>query len=186
MNHQGTKALQTERLALRRFQLEDAEAFYQNVTSDSKVNKFLTWSLHKSVEETRELLTGWVERYENPERYCWAIVLKENDQLIGTIAAPTIKNRTKTAEVTYCIGSAWWGHGIVTEALKEVIRYLFEEIQVNRIEAGYDANNPASGRVLEKVRMQKEGILRKAGKNNQGLFDLVFCAVLKEDFEQNV
>lgn len=186
MNHQGTKALQTERLALRRFQLEDAEAFYQNVTSDSKVNKFLTWSLHKSVEETRELLTGWVERYENPERYCWAIVLKENDQLIGTIAVPTIKNRTKTAEVTYCIGSAWWGHGIVTEALKEVIRYLFEEIQVNRIEAGYDANNPASGRVLEKVRMQKEGILRKAGKNNQGLFDLVFCAVLKEDFEQNV
>jgi len=186
MKHQGTKEIETKRLLLRRFQLEDAEAFYQNVTSDSKVNKFLTWSLHKSVEETRELLTGWVERYENPERYCWAIVLKENDQLIGTIAAPTIKNRTETAEVTYCIGSAWWGRGIVTEALKEVIRYLFEEILVNRIEAGYDIKNPASGRVLEKVGMQKEGILRKAGKNNQGLFDLVFCAVLKEDFEQNV
>ena len=182
MNHQGTKTLQTERLLLRRFGIEDAEEFYRNVTSDSKVNKFLTWSLHKSVEETRELLTGWVERYENPERYCWAIVLKENEQLIGTIAAPTIKNRTETAEVTYCIGSAWWGLGIVTEALSEVIRYLFEEIQVNRIEAGYDANNPASGRVLEKVRMQKEGILRKAGRNNQGLFDLVFCAILRSDF----
>lgn len=182
MNHQGTKALQTERLALRRFQLEDAEEFYRNVTSDSKVNKFLTWPVHKDVEETRELLTGWVERYENPERYCWAIVLKENEQLIGTIAAPTIKNRTETAEVTYCIGSAWWGLGIVTEALSEVIRYLFEEILVNRIEAGYDIKNPASGRVLEKVGMQKEGILRKAGRNNQGLFDLVFCAILRSDF----
>ncbi len=185
MNHQGTKTLQTERLLLRRYQIEDAEVFYQNVTADSKVNKFLTWPVHKDVEETRELLTGWVERYENPERYCWAIVLKENDQLIGTIAAPTIKNRTETAEVTYCIGSAWWGLGIVTEALKEVIRYLFEEIRVNRIEAGYDVNNPASGRVLEKVGMQKEGVLRKAGRNNHGLFDLEFCAVLKEDFEQN-
>ena len=182
MNHQGTKTLQTERLLLRRFQIEDAEAFYRNVTSDGKVNKFLTWPLHKKVEETKELLTGWVERYENPERYCWAIVLKENDQLIGTIAAPTIKNRTETAEVTYCIGSAWWELGIVTEALSEVIRYLFEEILVNRIEAGYDVNNPASGRVLEKVGMQKEGILRKAGRNNQGLFDLVFCAILKNDF----
>ena len=182
MNHQGTKTLQTERLLLRRFGIEDAEEFYRNVTSDSKVNKFLTWSLHKSVEETRELIIDWVERYENPERYCWAIVLKENDQLIGTIAAPTVKNRTETVEVTYCIGSAWWGLGIVTEALSEVIRYLFEEILVNRIEAGYDIKNPASGRVLEKVGMQKEGILRKAGRNNQGLFDLVFCAILRSDF----
>lgn len=182
MNHQGTKALQTERLALRRFQLEDAEAFYQNVTSDSKVNKFLTWSLHKSEEETRELIIDWVERYENPERYCWAIVLKETGQIIGTIAAPTVKNRTETVEVTYGIGSAWWGLGIVTEALIEVIRYLFEEIKVNRIEAGYDVNNPASGRVLEKVGMQKEGVLRRAGRNNQGLFDLAFCAMLRSDF----
>lgn len=69
----------------------------------------------------------------------------------------------------------------MTEALKEVIRYLFEEIQVNRIEAGYDVKNPASGRVLEKVGMQKEGVLRKAGRNNQGLFDLAFCAMLKGD-----
>lgn len=143
MNHQGTKTLQTERLLLRRFRIEDAEEFYRNVTSDSKVNKFLTWSLHKSVEETRELLIDWGERYENSERYCWALV---------------------------------------TEALIEVIRYLFEEVQVNRIEAGYDVNNPASGRVLEKVGMQKEGVLRRAGRNNQGLFDLVFCAILRSDF----
>ena len=181
MNHQGTRILQTERLLLRRFQIEDAEAFYRNVTSDSKVNKFLTWPSHKDVEETRELLNDWVERYENMERYCWAIVWKETEQVIGTIAAPTVKNRTETVEVTYCIGSAWWGLGIVTEVLKEVIRYLFEEIQVNRIEAGYDVNNPASGRVLEKVGMQKEGVLRKAGRNNQGLFDLAFCAILKEE-----
>ncbi len=179
MNHQGTKTLQTERLILRRFKLEDAEEFYQNVTSDSKVNKFLTWPIHKDVEETKELLTVWVERYENPERYCWAIILKESNQVIGTIAAPTIKNRIETVELTYCIGSAWWGFGIVTEALKEVNRYLFEEIQVNRIEAGYDVNNPASGRVLEKAGMQKEGVLRQAGRNNQGLFDLAFCAILK-------
>lgn len=181
MNHQGTKALQTARLVLRRFQAEDAEEFYRNVTSDSKVNRFLTWPIHKDVAETKELLTNWVERYEDPERYCWAIVWKETGQVIGTIAAPTVKNRTETVEVTYCISSAWWGLGIVTEALKEVITYLFEVVQVNRIEAGYDVNNPASGRVLEKAGMQKEGVLRRAGINNQGLFDLAFCAILSGD-----
>jgi len=59
---------------------------------------------------------------------------------------------------------------------------MFEEVQVNRIEAGFDANNPNSGRVMEKVGMQKEGILRQAGRNNQGLFDLVFYGILREDW----
>ena len=143
MNHQGTKTLESERLVLRRFTVEDAEVFFQNVTSDPEVNKFLTWLLDESVEDTKRLLAGWVERYENPERYCWAIVLKDTEVVIGTIAAPTVKNR---------------------------------------IEAGFDSNNPNSGRVMEKVGMKKEGLLRQAGRNNQGLFDLVFYGILKEDW----
>ena len=182
MNHQGTKTLESERLVLRRFTVEDAEGFFQNVTSDPEVNKFLTWPLDESVEDTKRLLNGWVERYENSERYCWAIVLKDTDDVIGTVAAPTVKNRIDAVEVTYCIGSRWWGQGIVPEALQTVMRYMFEEIQVNRIEAGFDSNNPNSGRVMEKVGMQKEGFLRQAGRNNQGLFDLVFYGILKEDW----
>jgi len=182
MNHQGTKRLESERLILRRFTLEDAEGFYHNVTSDSEVNKFLTWPLDDSVEDTKKLLAGWAERYDNPERYCWVIVLKDTDTVIGTIAAPTVKNRIDAVEVTYCIGSRWWGQGIVPEALQEVMRYMFEEVQVNRIEAGFDSNNPNSGRVMEKVGMQREGFLRQAGRNNQGLFDLVFYGILKEDW----
>ena len=182
MNHQGTKTLETERLFLRRFTAEDAEGFFQNVTSDSEVNRFLTWPLHESVEDTKKLLEGWVERYENLERYCWAIVLKETEDVIGTIAAPTVKNRVEAVEVTYCIGSKWWGQGLVPEALQIVMKYMFAEVQVNRIEAGFDANNPNSGRVMEKVGMQKEGILRQAGRNNQGLFDLVFYGLLREDW----
>ena len=182
MNHQGTKNLETERLILRRFNVEDAEGFFLNVTSDPEVNKFLTWPLDESVDDTKKLLAGWVERYENPERYCWAIVLKDTEAVIGTIAAPTVKNRIDAVEVTYCIGSKWWGKGIVPEALQIVMRYMFEEVQANRIEAGFDSNNPNSGRVMEKVRMQKEGFLRQAGRNNQGLFDLVFYGILKDDW----
>ncbi|MBP3618171.1 MAG: GNAT family N-acetyltransferase [Lachnospiraceae bacterium] len=182
MNHQGTKTLETERLLLRRFTIEDAVGFFQNVTSEPEVNRFLTWPLHESIEDTKKLLEGWVEQYANPERYCWAIVLKETDAVIGTIAAPTVKNRVEAVEVTYCIGSKWWGQGIVPESLQTVMKYMFEEVQANRIEAGFDANNPNSGRVMEKVGMQREGILRQAGRNNQGLFDLVFYGILREDW----
>lgn len=182
MIHNGTKTLETERLVLRRFTEADADGFFQNVTSDSGVNRYLTWPLHESVEDTKKLLEDWVVRYENPERYCWAIVLKDTGVVIGTIAAPTVKNRIEAVEVTYCIGNKWWGHGFVPEALRAVMKYMFEEVQVNRIEAGFDSNNPNSGRVMEKAGMQKEGILRQAGKNNQGLFDLVFYGILREDW----
>lgn len=183
MNHQGTRTIETERLLLRRFTVDDAQEFFKNVTSDLEVNRFLTWPLHETVEDTKTLLSEWTKRYESLERYCWAIVLKETGQIVGTIAAPTVKNRIETVEVTYCIGSKWWGQGIVPEALKNVMKYFFEEIQANRIEAGFDANNPKSGRVMEKVGMKKEGFMRQAGRNNQGLFDLIMYAILKEDWK---
>ena len=182
MDHQGTKKLETDRLILRRFEINDAEDMYKNVTSDSAVNKFLTWKLHESITETVALISEWNERYRSNERYCWAIVLKEIGEVIGTIAVPTIKKRTETVEVTYCIGSNWWGQGIVVEALHAVIDYLFDIVKVNRIEAGFDVNNPNSGRVMEKVGMKKEGILRQGGCNNQGLFDIVFYAILRKEW----
>lgn len=182
MNHLGTVRIETERLILRKFDLADAWGFFINVASDPKVNKFLTWKLHKSISETEELLADWNEKYNDPARYCWAIELKESSEIVGNISAPTIKERTETVEVTYCLGSCWWGHGIIPEALMAIMEFLFHEVNVNRIEAGFDVNNPNSGKVMEKVGMYKEGIHRQAGRNNQGLFDLGFYAVLREDY----
>lgn len=184
MNHLGTVRIETERLILRKFVVSDAQDMFTNITSDPKVNKFLTWDLHKSVSTTEELLADWSEKYNNYARYCWAIELKEYGEVIGNISAPTIKERTETVEVTYCLGSRWWGSGIVPEALTAVMDFFFHEVGVNRIEAGFDVNNPNSGKVMEKVGMRKEGVHRKAGRNNQGLFDLVLYAILREDYEK--
>lgn len=181
MKHCGTVPMETGRLILRRFQQEDAPAFYRNVCSDPRVNTFLTWKLHESPAETEALLADFIRRYESPSRYCWAIVLKETGDLIGTIAVPTVHELTEAVEVTYAIGSTWWGKGYAPEALKAVMDFLFDRVGANRIEAGHDVNNPNSGKVMEKAGMRKEGILRQAGKNNQGLFDLAFYAKLKQD-----
>ena len=160
MNHCGTVPLETERLILRRFQLSDAPDFYQNVTSDPEVNRFLTWENDKSVADTEELMKEFIRRYDDPERYCWAIVIKETSEVIGTLAATNVRKNTRAVEVSYSIGRNWWGQGITAEALQKVMDFLFEQVGFNRIEAGYDVSNPNSGKVLEKVGMRREGILR--------------------------
>ena len=172
MNHCGTVPLETERLLLRRFQLSDAPDFYQNVTSDPEVNRFLTWENDKSVADTEALMMDFIQRYEDPERYCWAIVMKESGEVIGTLAATNIRKNTRAVELSYSIGKNWWGKGITAEALQKVMDFLFNQVGFNRIEAG---------KVLEKVGMRRGGLLRQAGRNNQGIYDRVIYAKLKSD-----
>ena len=77
MKHLGTQTLETERLILRRFTPEDAEAMFRNWASDSEVTKYLTWPAHASVDVSRDVLNSWIENYAKPDYYNWTIVLKE-------------------------------------------------------------------------------------------------------------
>ena len=86
-----------------------------------------------------------------------------------------------SAEIGYCLGRAFWGRGIMPEALRAVMDYLFDTAGLNRVWAGHDVNNPKSGRVMEKAGMRKEGILRASGINNQGIRDVAVWAALRDD-----
>lgn len=185
MNHQGTRCLETKRLLLRQFTLEDADAMYRNWASDPVVTKYLTWPTHSSVEISRMVLTDWVSHYAEPDYYQWAIVLKDLGEPIGSIACVNINDRVGKAEVGYCIGRDWWHQGIMTEAFEAVIRFLIEEVGANRVEASHDTNNPNSGAVMRKCGMEFEGIQRQAGINNQGLCDLCWYAILASDRKEN-
>lgn len=181
MTHKGTKELTTDRLILRRFSMEDAQAMYENWASDPEVTRFLTWPTHSSVEVTKMVLSGWVDNYAKDDFYNWAIELKETGTVIGNISVVKLREDTECATVGYCMGRAWWGRGIMPEALGEVIAFLFDEVGANRIEACHDANNPKSGRVMAKAGMKFEGILRQAGHNNVGIVDEVWHSVLRDE-----
>ena len=108
MKHCGTKYLETDRLILRRFKKEDAEAMYNNWASDNEVTKYLTWPPHSNQEVSQSILDGWVNSYSDDSFYQWAIVLKDNgDKPIGSISAVDIKEKTSMAHIGYCIGRAW-------------------------------------------------------------------------------
>lgn len=182
MEHKGTKIIETERLILRPFRLEDAEPVFRNWASDPRVTKFLTWPTHESVEVTRKVLQAWVEKKDDPKTYQWAIELKEIHEPVGSISAVKIDDSTQSATVGYCIGYAWWGKGITGEALRAVIAFFFEEVGMNCVNACHDPHNPNSGRVMRKSGMSCEGTWRAGGVNNQGICDEVWHSILREEY----
>lgn len=181
MRHIGTKTLETSRLVLRRFTLEDAQAMYDNWASDPEVTRYLTWPAHGSVDISKMVLADWVRDYEKDDNYQWAIELKELGQPIGSISVVSHNDKAQLAHIGYCIGRSWWRQGIMTEALQAVMDFLFEEVGVNRIESRHDPRNPGSGRVMDKCGMQYEGLLRQSDWNNQGICDAVWYGLLRSE-----
>ena len=185
MNHIGTRIIETERLILRPFEMKDAPAMYENWASDPEVTKYLTWPAHSSVDVTRMVLRDWVESYERADYYQWGITLKDSGgKPVGSISAVELNERTDAVEIGYCLGRPWWGGGVMTEALKAVTGFFIERVGVNRVEARYDTQNPASGRVMAKAGMTYEGTLRQAAVNNQGVVDIAVCGILAEEWKR--
>ena len=181
LTHKGTKTIETERLILRRAVMEDAEPMFANWASDPEVTKYLTWPTHENVDVSRFVAERWDKDSEKEDYYQWMIVLKAINEPIGSISVVELNDRVEMAEIGYCIGKAWWGMGVMSEALSAVIAYLFREVGFNRIEARHDANNPASGGVMKKCGMVYEGTARQAGRNNQGICDICSYGILRED-----
>lgn len=184
MHHLGTKTITTQRLILRRFKASDSEFMFKNWATDTKTTKYLTWKPHTNISETKEIISNWIQNYKQDNFYHWAIVLKEIDEPIGSIlVGRPIDNNIKSAIMGYCIGSQWWHQGIMSEALTTIIKFLFDEVGVNRIEARHDTLNPNSGKVMLKCGMKYEGTLRQSGWNNQGICDVSYYGLLKSEWD---
>ena len=181
MNLLGTKRIETPRLLLRPFVPEDAEAMYRNWASDPAVTEFLTWPPHSGPEVTRRLLEDWCSRYTEGSCFQWGIELKSLGEVIGSIAAVKLNEVTEAADLGYCLGKPWWGQGLMPEALRAVLDYLFDQVGLGRAAACHDPRNPKSGRVMEKAGMKLEGTWRQAGRNNLGICDEVWHSMIRSD-----
>lgn len=182
MKNCGTQRIETDRLILRRYVIEDADAMYKNWASDSEVTKFLTWQPHSSVEVSRGIIENWLKEYSDEKYYQWAIVLKDNgNEPIGDISVVHMKEDISMVHIGYCLGRAWWRRGIMSEALKAVTDFMFDTVEVNRVESRQDPMNPNSGKVMQKCGMKYEGTLRSADRNNQGICDACYYALLRSE-----
>lgn len=183
MNNKGTVVLNTKRLTLRPFKVEEYEKIFNNYCCDSRVAKYVTWYPHKDFNETKQLVTNWVSQYNDLEFYNWQIVLKENQEPIGSIAIVNINKDLKQMELGYCLAYDQWNKGLVTEGVSEVIKFLFDEVCVNSVIARHDSRNIGSGKVMQKCNMQYIGTLSDTNKGEE--ITLFLYEITRENYYTN-
>lgn len=186
MNHKGTVTLETERLVLRKYKITDAEDMYSNWATSENVTRYLTWKPYTNIEDVKSFLNYCIGQYDNDETYNWCIELKENNQAIGSISVVGVRNDIDEASVGYCLSESYWHKGIMTEAFTKVIDFLFNQVNVNRIEATHDAKNPNSGKVMAKCGLLYEGTRKQGAINVSGICDSVIYGLTKSDYKKNL
>ena len=183
LNHKGTVTLQTPHLTLRRYRPGDGEAMFRNWASDPDVTRFLTWDTHRCPEESEEIISAWIDTYSSEETYHWGI--EYEGDLIGDIAVVLGNWKHGYAELGYCLGRSHWGKGFMSEAVREVVRFLVREIGYHRVIIQHAVKNPASGRVAEKCGFTHEGIQREHFLSRSGEFlDIGFWGILDRDIPE--
>jgi [ribosomal protein S5]-alanine N-acetyltransferase len=153
-----SEQIKTERLLLRKPRLDDVHAIFDGWAQDQEVTRYLTWRPHERIEQTQEFLQGCIRAWEGETRFPYMLTLRTSAQVIGMID-PRIEG--PKVGIGYGAARAHWGKGYVTEATRAIVEWAFQQPSIYRVYATTDVENIASRRVLEKVGMQCEGILRK-------------------------
>ena len=159
MRYVDFHSIETNRLILRKLQMEDVYEYYERLFGDADVSRYMLFDPHQDIGESLESLQRKLDRYEDGPYYCWGITEKEEDSLIGLIELLRFDETDQSCSFVYMLGCGYWGRGYGTEALKAVIRFAFEELKVQRIAADHMTKNPASGAVMAKAGMKHVGTL---------------------------
>jgi RimJ/RimL family protein N-acetyltransferase len=172
--------LTTPRLVLRPFRLEDAPAVQQLAGAWEIADT--TANIPHPYEDG--MAEAWISTHQNQydtgDSLPLAVTLKSSGELIGAIGLH-YKPVNYLAELGYWIGVSYWLQGYCTEAGREMVRYAFDVLQFNRVQARHMTRNPASGRVMQKIGMQYEGTLRQSLYRWAKFEDVAMYAILRSD-----
>lgn len=177
--------LSTPRLTLRRLRLRDADDLFA-YAADPEVARHVLWDAHRNISQSRRFLWGAIRQYRKGLPASFAIECKRDGKMIGTIGFMWINTDHKSAEIGYSLSRDYWNQGIMTEALREVLRFGFEDLALNRIEAQHELDNPASGRVMQKAGMKMEGVLRQRLINKGKKVDVALYAILQSEWRVHI
>ncbi|MDF2485651.1 MAG: family N-acetyltransferase, partial [Herbinix sp.] len=162
------------------FVLEDSKDVFDNWTSSYENSRFVMKCPHDCIEQTEQMLLGYVESYSKPDFYMWGIIFEDN--LIGYICGNEINEEIRSICVGYCITKSYWNKGITTEATQAVINYFFS-MGFNRVFSYHNPLNPASGKVMQKCGMKFEGRIRGSSFLAGEICDCMQYSILKSDIE---
>ncbi len=176
--------LNTERLVLRPLRPPDAPALSRLAGRREIADTTVSIPHPYSEEQAREWLASAVDLFAKGKSVVFGMQLKRNGHLAGTIGLRDIDAQHSLAELGFWVAVERWGQGYATEAARAVVAFGFEPLGLNRIYAHYMVRNPASGRVLAKIGMKPEGLLRQRVRKWGVFEDVVLMALLREEWAQ--
>lgn len=172
----------TRRLILRPVRMSDAQDLYE-YSRDPEVARHVLWDAHRSIHQTRAYIRYLLRQYRSCAPGTFVIALRDTGKVIGTIGFMWVQTENRSAEVGYSLSRAYWNRGFMTEALTCVLEFGFTRLNLNRIEAQHECDNPASGHVMRNAGMKHEGTLRQRIYNKGRFADVDLYAILKSDFD---
>lgn len=175
--------IHTQRLLLRPLVMRDARDFF-TYARDPRVAEYVLWDPHTSLGQTRSILRNLMASSKQETLHTKAMVLKESGRMVGTLGLVARDWENQAAEVGFSLAADLWGQGLMTEALRAYLAYLFHQPGIHRVEAQHDVYNPASGVVMQKAGMQAEGILKERIHYKGRYASVALYAALREQWLQ--
>lgn len=173
--------LETERLILREILPSDYQAIYA-IRSDYEVTRYNIGGAYTSVEQAKRLIISMQDEFHIETAIRWGISLKADERVIGMVGYNYWNLTDHRGSVGFDLLQSQWRKGIMSEALEAVIRFGFEEMNLNRIEADASIYNKASMAILGKMGFMQEGIQREQYYEDNAYHDLVLFALLKREW----
>lgn len=166
---------------LRPFHPSDVSAWFDYL-SDPEVTRLTSYDI-KSDKAVSAMIEGYIAGYAEKTSTRWAIAIKDSDTLIGTCGYYGWNASHSVAELGYDLSRSYWGKGVMSRAVQASVRWAFETLEINRIQATVMVNNIGSARVLEKNGFLKEGILRDYKICRGNPCDFWMFAFLRKEYE---
>lgn len=179
------KNLETADLVLRRFDKKDAKEAYENWASVKKLADISDFSVHSNIEETKKIIQIGLGETDD-DTYTWAIELKATKELVGFVRIYEVSKENKKCKIIWTLGYKWWHKGISNKAIKEIIKYLFEEEGFNVVVAEhYSDMEELRSPVLKDAGMLKEATLkaRKVDSKTGKILDKIIYSVLNPNIQ---
>ncbi|HVT10828.1 MAG TPA: GNAT family N-acetyltransferase [Fimbriimonadaceae bacterium] len=174
--------LETERLRLRQPTRADADAVFR-IFSDPEVLRYYNVDFMTRRDEAIAIIESRRRRYEMGYGIRWGIYLRQTGEYVGSCGFEVLHKPWRYAEIGYELGRAYWHQGYMTEALREMIRFGFERMELHRVEAQVEPPNEASKAVLRRLGFREEGIARERGHWHGSFHDLAQFGLLRGEFD---
>jgi len=179
----GTRRLETPRLLLRPFTAADAGGAFERLFQDRDVMLLSGIPRQENENQAFKLLESWERDYKSPSFFRWAVTLKQDDQPVGMLfLEPQADNAV--GALYFAMAKPWRRKGLMTEAVREALRYAFQKAGFRRIQALHDAASPEAGGVLRRAGLMYEGMARQLKQVEGKTIDCHLYGITKRDFHE--